>query len=247
LFSPLSTVTSRKFFGEVRRFVISRASAYIGSSTKSKEAQIYYGADEKKCHVSLLSVDVEKYIQKPQGTGNGKILYVGSLIERKGVDLLLNAVSKLTNPFDLYLAGGGEELENLKRMARELGVAEYVHFLGQLSREELLVHYANSDFFVLPTREDCFALVILEAICSGLPIVCSKYADGAYDMIEDGDNGFIVDPYDTDAFAEKIDLLLKDQELAQKMRKETEKVIDKFRFANIADGYLAAVETSLER
>lgn len=244
LFSERNRNFVQKF---LRRFVISKASAYIASSTKSKEAQIYYGADEKKCHVSLLSVDVEKYIQKPQGTGNGKILYVGSLIERKGVDLLLNALSRLTNPFDLYLAGGGEELENLKRMAKELEIEEYVHFLGQLSREELLVHYANSDLFVLPTREDCFALVILEAICSGLPIVCSKYADGAYDMIEDGNNGFIIDPYDADAFAEKIDLLLKDQELAKKMREETEKVIDKFRFANIADGYLAAVETSLER
>ena len=138
-------------------------------------------------------------------------------------------------------------MENLKKMAKELGISEYVHFLGQLSREELLVHYADSDLFVLPTREDCFALVILEAICSGLPIVCSKYADGAYDMIEDEKNGFIIDPYDTTAFAEKIDLLLKDQELAQKMREETEKVIDKFRFKNIAKGYLAAIETSLER
>ena len=244
LFSERNRNFIQKF---LRRFVISRADAYIGSSTKSKEAQIYYGADEKKCHVSLLSVDVDKYIQKSQGTGNGKILCVGSLIERKGVDLLLNALSKTINPLDLYLAGGGEEMENLKKMAKKLGISEYVHFLGQLSREELLVHYADSDLFVLPTREDCFALVILEAICSGLPIVCSKYADGAYDMIEDGKNGFIIDPYDTTAFAEKIDLLLKDYELAQKMREETEKVIDKFRFKNIAKGYLAAIETSLER
>ena len=244
LFSERNRNFIQKF---LRRFVISRADAYIGSSTKSKEAQIYYGADEKKCYVSLLSVDVDKYIQRPQGTGNGKILCVGSLIERKGVDLLLNALSKTLNPFELYLAGGGEEMENLKKMAKELGISEYVHFLGQLSREELLVHYANSDLFVLPTREDCFALVILEAICSGLPIVCSKYADGAYDMIEHGKNGFIIDPYDTTDFVEKIDQLLRNQELAQKMRKESEKVIDKFRFASIAQGYLAAIENSLER
>lgn len=244
LFSERNRNFVQKF---LRRYVISKASSYIGSSTKSKEAQIFYGANEKKCHVSLLSVDVDKYIQKSQGTGNGKILCVGSLIERKGVDLLLNALSKTINPFNLYLAGGGEEMENLKKMAKKLGISEYVHFLGQLSREELLVHYADSDLFVLPTREDCFALVILEAICSGLPIVCSKYADGAYDMIEDGKNGFIIDPYDTTAFAEKIDQLLKNHELAQKMKKESEKVIDKFRFASIAKGYLEAIETSLER
>ena len=242
LFSERNRNFVQKF---LRRFVITRADSYIASSTKSKEAQIYYGADAEKCHISLLSVDVEKYIQKPGGTGIGKILYVGSLIERKGVDLLLQALSKSMSPFDLYLAGAGEEMHNLKSLAKELKITEYVHFLGQLSREELLVHYADSDLFVLPTREDCFALVILEAICAGLPIVCSKYADGAYDMIEDGKNGFIIDPYDTEMFTEKIDQLLKNPDLAQKMREESEEVIEKFRFENIAKGYLAAIEESM--
>lgn len=242
LFSERNRNFVQKF---LRRYVVKNAAAYIGSSTKSKEAQIYYGADEKKCQISLLSVDVEKYIQKPQGQGKGKILYVGSLIERKGVDLLLRALSKVNSSYEFYLAGDGAEKENLKCLAKELGIESKVHFLGQLSRDELLIHYADSDMFVLPTREDCFALVILEAICSGLPIVCSKYADGAYDMIIDGESGFIVDPYDETKFAEKIEKILLDAELCQKMRKQSEKVIDKFRFANIADGYLAAIEESL--
>lgn len=242
LFSERNRNFIQKF---LRKYVIAKADAYIGSSTKSKEAQIYYGADERKCHVSLLSVDVEKYIQKPQGRGNGKILYVGSLIERKGVDLLFQALANVKNPFELYLAGNGEEKENLENLAGKLNIQENVHFLGQLSREELLTHYADSDIFILPTREDCFALVILEAICSGLPIVCSKYADGAYDMIKEGKNGFIVDPYDAKAFAEKIDCLLGNSQLCQEMRKQSEEVIDKFRFSNIAKGYLDAIEESM--
>ncbi len=244
LFSERNRNFVQKF---LRRYVIAKADSYIGSSTKSKEAQIYYGADERKCHVSLLSVDVEKYIQEPRGTGKGKILYVGSLIERKGVDLLFRALSKINNPFDLYLAGNGDEKENLEHMADELGIKQKIHFLGQLAREELLTHYADSDLFVLPTREDCFALVILEAICSKLPIVCSKYADGAYDMIIEGENGYVIDPYNAKEFAEKIDRLLGNPELCQEMRKLSEEVIDKFRFANIAKGYLAAIEESMER
>ena len=59
LFSERNRNFVQKF---LRRHVISKAEAYIASSTKSKEAQIYYGADEKKCHVSYLAVDVEKYI-----------------------------------------------------------------------------------------------------------------------------------------------------------------------------------------
>lgn len=222
--------------------MVSKASAYIASSTKSKEAQIFYGADERKCQISFLAVDVEKYIQEPRGKGLGKILCVGSLIERKGVDLLLHALTNVESNYELYLAGGGDEKENLAGLAMELKIENKVHFLGQLSREELLKQYADSDLFVLPTREDCFALVILEAMCSQLPIVCSKYADGAYDLIEEGGNGFIVDPYDEKAFAEKIERVLKDEGLRETMRSHSKEILEKFRFANISKGYMKAIE-----
>ena len=230
----------------LRRYVVSKASSYIASSTKSKEAQVYYGADERKCHISFLAVDVDKYIQKPSGEGQGKILCVGSLIERKGVDLLLRALSNVMIDYELYLAGSGKEKENLISLAEQLKIEQKIHFLGQLSREELLKHYADSDLFVLPTREDCFALVILEAMCSGLPIVCSKYADGAFDLIEEGKNGFIVDPYDEKAFAEKIEKVLKDEVLRETMRSRSKTALDKFRFSSISKGYMEAIKQSTE-
>lgn len=242
LFSERNRNFVQKF---LRRFVVSSADSYIGSSTKSKEAQIYYGADESKCHISYLAVDVEKYIQKPQALGAGKILCVGSLIERKGVDLLLDALAKVKCNYSLYLAGEGAEKENLQKKTVNLNISDKVHFLGQLNREALLEHYADSDLFVFPTREDCFALVILEAICSRLPVICSKYADGAYDLIEEGKNGYIIDPYDVHGFANYIEELLCDKSICEKMREQSDKIIDKFRFANISKGYIAAIEECL--
>lgn len=243
LFSERNRNFVQKF---LRKLVVSKADAFIASSTKSKEAQIFYGADEKKCHISYLAVDVEKYIQEPQGKGEGKILCVGSLIERKGVDLLLQALAKVESDYSLYLAGDGEEKVALKTLAEDLRISNKVHFLGQLNRAELLKHYADSDLFVFPTREDCFALVILEAMCAGLPIVCSKYADGAYDLIEENVNGLIVDPYDAEKFASSIDAILSDKELQNKMQTESGKVLDKFRFENIAKGYMAAIEECMK-
>lgn len=239
LFSERNRNFIQKF---LRRYVVKMADAYIASSTKSKEAQIYYGAEEKKCHVSYLSVDVDKYIQKPQGQGCGKILCVGSLIERKGVDLLLKALAKTKGVYSLYLAGDGPEKESLRKLAEELKIGAQVHFLGQLKRDDLIKHYADSDLFVFPTREDCFALVILEAICAGLPIVCSRYADGAYDLIEEGKNGYIIDPYDEEKFAVCIDQLLGSDELRSEMQQHSDKIIEKFRFSNIAKGYMEAIE-----
>ena len=239
LFSERNINFIQKF---LRKHVIKHASAYIASSTRSKDAQIFYGAQEDKCHISFLAVDIEKYIQEPCGKGNGKIICVGSLIERKGIDLLLKALAKVKSEYSLYLAGEGSERETLKDLAFELDISDKVHFLGQLNREELLAYYADSDLFILPTREDCFALVILEAMCSGLPIICSKYADGAYDLIEEGKNGFIIEPYDETKFAESIEKVLGSKEIRENMQKNSKEILEKFRFANIAKGYMEAIE-----
>lgn len=244
LFSERNINFVQKF---LRKFVIKNADSYIASSTKSKEAQIAYGALAEKSHVSFLTVDVEKYLQKPKGVGKGKILCVGRLENLKGIDLLFNALKRVKKEYQLYLAGDGDEMENLKILAQNLGIGEKVHFLGMLNRPELLEHYADSDIFVLPTRQDCFALVILEAMCSGLPIVCSKYAEGACDMIEEGKNGFIIDPYDENTFSRCIENLLNNHELCKNMQTQSDDIIEKFRFSNVAKGYLEAIEEALKR
>lgn len=244
LFSERNINFVQKF---LRKYIIKNASSYIASSTKSKEAQIFYGAREERCHISYLAVDVEKYIQKPKGQGKGKILCVGSLIERKGVDLLMKALAKADCDFSLYLAGEGEKKDNLIELAKELQIRDKVIFLGHLNREELLKHYEDSDLFILPTREDCFALVILEAMCSRLPIICSKYADGAYDLIEEGKNGLVIDPYDEDEFASAIQRILGDEELCKNMQEQSYEILEKFRFINIAKGYMEAIEENMKK
>lgn len=225
----------------LRKHVIKNSASYIASSSKSKEAQIYYGAPEEKCHISLLTVDINKYLQEPQGKGRGIILYVGSLIERKGVDLLLEALAEIKSEYELYLAGTGPEKESLRQLAKSLQISEKIHFLGQLNRQELLAQYADSDLFVLPTREDCFALVILEALCAGLPVICSKYADGAYDLIEEGKNGWIVDPHKTEDFGKCLDNALQDKDMHIRMQEHSKAIIQKFSFENVSKGYMEAI------
>lgn len=58
--------------------------------------------------------------------------------------------------------------------------------------QELLEEYQKAQIFVLPTREDCFGLVLLEALCAEVPIISSKYADGAYDVIDEGKNAICI-------------------------------------------------------
>lgn len=224
----------QKFF---RKYVIRYASAYLASSTKSKEAQLAYGAEAERCFVSFLTVDIDKYLLEIRNGEKGRILYAGSLIERKGVDLLLKALRGIEEEYLLVLAGSGPEEERLKQLAKELGIEGKVEFLGYLSREELIKEYERSSIFVLPTREDCFALVIIEAMCAGLPIISSIYADGAYDLVKDGENGYMIDPYNREQFQSCLQKLLRNPIEAENMGKKSRENLEQFRFERVSEGF----------
>ena len=104
--------------------------------------------------------------------------------------------------------------------------------------------YAESSLFILPTREDCFGLVTLEAMCAGLPVIISKYADGAYDLIEDGVTGFIVDPYDEKQFSETIETLMNNPVKAAEMGKAGLERSKEFSFEKVSKGFIEAVHAA---
>lgn len=240
------TLHSERHIGRVQRFarayVIKRAAAFVASSTASREAQIAYGADEKKCFLSYLTVDIHKYLREKSDYGGRQLLYVGSLIQRKGLDLLLPALEKTPEDIRLVIVGEGQEKEALTEQAAKLGISDRIEFRGYVEGEALRELYNASDIFVLPTREDCFGLVILEAMCASLPVVSSKYADGAADLIEEDGNGKIVDPEDTDAFAGVMEELFSDEERLARMGKRSYEKAQEFAFDRVAEGCVEALE-----
>ena len=243
------TLNSEKNIGKVQRlsrsYIIKRAAAFIASSTASREAQIAYGADEKKCFISYLTVDIQKYLyEKPQKTTQNEglqLLYVGSLIQRKGLDLLLPALAETSEDIHLTIVGEGQERELLTEQAGKLGITDRIRFLGYVEGEPLRELYHNADVFILPTREDCFGLVILEAMCASLPVISSKYADGAFDLVAEGENGYIVDPEDTHAFAEKIDQIFADENRLKEMGTRSYERAHAFAFEEVAKGCIDAL------
>ena len=137
--------------------------------------------------------------------------------------------------------GEAEEKAKLMAMAEETHVAQHIRWLGFQSGEPLADAYRRASVFVLPTREDCFGLVLLEALCSGTPIVASKYADGAYDTVHPGENGLIVDPEDADALAEAIDSILGSEEIQRRYSQNCRQYIPQFEFGAVMQGYLQAI------
>lgn len=224
-----------------RKIVTSYCNAAIASSSKAKEKLLSWGMNSEEIFVSLLTVDIEKICKVQHKPKAGRLLYVGSMIERKGLDLLIAALKHVKVDFCLHIVGNGstEEIEKIKNLARKANVLDSIKICGFKQGEELIKEYQEAQVFVLPTREDCFGLVLLEAFCMGVPIISSKYADGAYDIIQENKNGIIIDPFDEITFGEKINDMLSGVCITSQKRNS---FIEKFSFKNVSEGYVKALK-----
>jgi len=149
------------------------------------------------------------------------ITFVGTLRPVKGLRYLIEAM-KIVRDKDknvrLVLVGDGEEREKLEKLVEKFGLKECVKFIGSVQNEEIPQYMVTSDVFVLPSLSEGFPNVVLDAIASGLPIVATKVG-GLPEIIEDSKNGFLVKPKNPEQIAEKILLLIKDDELRKRISK----------------------------
>lgn len=220
-----------------RKRIVKNADSFIASSSAAKHKLEVYGA-KKKIHISYLTVDIDKYLTEKTNSEGKIILTVGGLIERKGIDLLIESMTYLPNDYRLWVVGNGPEKEKLISLAKEKGVD--VTFFGFKQGEELRNIYAQATVFALPTREDCFGLVLLEAMCASLPIVCSTYADGGYDLIKG--NGRMADPFDAKAFAKAIEETIEENTNENILGKLSYQRAYEFSFEKVAPAYLSAID-----
>ncbi len=117
---------------------------------------------------------------------------VGSLVDGKCFDLLLKAFSKLSfKDKHLIIIGDGPKRHELENMIKELGLESTVEMTGNLSRDEILPKYHESDVFVLPSNSETFGVVYIEAMASGLPVIATR-CGGPEDFV-DNSNGLLID------------------------------------------------------
>lgn len=117
------------------------------------------------------------------------LLFVGQLIRRKGLESLLRAAAEVQasgHEFGLLIVGRGPEEEDLKALVAELELRN-VEFLGAKRPEEMPSVYRSADALVFPTLEDVWGLVANEAILSGLPVLCSRHAGCAPELVPESD------------------------------------------------------------
>jgi len=137
--------------------------------------------------------------------------YLGQLIPRKGLDLLLRATARLraeiSGEFRVRLIGGGDQTW-LRQLLAKLGLESHVELTGFLSGAAMREALGTADVFVLPTRQDTYAAVVHEAACLGLPLLVSQHAGAAEALVEEGRNGFVFDPNNLEQFVDRMSRLM---------------------------------------
>jgi len=114
-----------------------------------------------------------------------ELLFVGQLVQRKGVDVLLKALAPHSQlKWRLRVLGDGSEKQTLMDLAKSLGIAEHVEFLPYMKNAEAMNQMAQSDLFILPSRFDGWGVVINEALLRGVPVICSDRC-GAQDLLQE--------------------------------------------------------------
>jgi glycosyltransferase involved in cell wall biosynthesis len=150
------------------------------------------------------------------------VLFVGGLDTPhyfKGVDVLLNSLKCIADPsVKMLIVGDGNLRETYMTLSRDLGLAGRVTFCGRVSDELLPAHYALSDLVVLPstTRGEAFGIVLLEGMASGKPVIASNLP-GVRTVVDDGENGLLVNPRDAVDLTAKICELASNRSLREEM------------------------------
>jgi len=172
------------------------------------------------------------------------IIYSGQVIRGKGVDVLLESLARVRQPFECLIFGDGNHRWYCEELNRKLGLANRVRFMGYVPPAELQKFYADASLAVVSSVwPEPFGAVGLEAMRHGLPVVAFA-AGGIREWLLDGQNGFLVPWMDRAQFAGRIDRLLADKSLARELGARGRQLLrDKFNF----DQYISGLEDMFAR
>src|SRR3990170_1721852 len=183
----------------------------------------------KRVEVTWLGLDLSKFAPKSKYQTAGKILHVGRLGFEKNVDVVLRAFAGLVDELagvTLTIVGDGPAMESLRKLTDELGVAGSINFLGMVPRNKLAEIYRKHDVFVTASDMETLGLVVLEAMACGLPVVgVRKYA--LPDMINSGNNGYLVDPGDWEGMTRFLKIILTDPRLNERLGRQARREAEK--------------------
>lgn len=191
-----------------------------------------------------------KKIKKDIGAEGTTFLFVGRSLVSKGQDHLLEAFHLLTSRLgsgkkvSLIMIGDGPYRQDFEDLARSKNLSN-VYFLDHMPPEEVAPYYAFSDIFILPTLQDCWSVVVAEAMTAGKPILTTLFNGCWPDLVQDGVNGFLFDPFNHEEMAEKMGFFLEHPEKIGEFGEKSREIIAPYNPDDVAKAHIRVIDLAL--
>jgi glycosyltransferase involved in cell wall biosynthesis len=234
---------------------VERADLVVVTSRYSAEvAQREYGVPLERLAVVPEPIDLEvwddQFWRAPRRPRNAPVvLSVARMYPRKRLSDLLHAAAILrarVPGIQVRIVGRGPEWEALVRLHAALGLGDSVVLLGDLTRERLAEEYVNASVFCLPSVQEGFGIVFLEAMAAELPVVACRIA-AVPEVVLDATTGLLVGPRDPGALAEALERLILEPALARRLGQEGRRRALGFSPRAVAERFLSAVHSIQDR
>lgn len=249
--SVISRYKNEGMTGRVNLYLIKKLYPFADkiisvSSIVQKDMQSLFNFEnEKKVIYNMFDLKEIQNLSKEKindfkfDTTKKYIVSVGRLIPLKRNHDLIYVLSRLDSNVELIFIGEGKEKENLTNLAKELDVSKRVHFLGWVNNPYKYIYH--STILACTSQTESFGNVLVEAMACGVPVVSTK-CGGPEEIIDDEVDGCLVDIGDVDRIVEKINLILNDDELSNKLILNAKEKIKLFDSASIIKEYKKVLE-----
>ncbi len=233
---------------KLKVYILNQCEKITVVSSVMKKDLINWGVDESKIAVISMGVDLQNTFCPDSSISkkNNTVLFVGRLVPKKGVDVLIRSLRYLSDNSEKVLVdivGFGPEKERFQQLAIDEGVDDLVNFLGAKSYSELPAIYRQYSIIVVPSvtaingDREGLGLVTIEAIGCGCAAIVSDF-DAVFDVIENGKTGIIVKQNSPIELAKAIQKLMSDASLRASFSKRArEYVVNKYDWQNIVKNH----------
>ena len=215
-FRPYDFGAYHKLIGPLLRIIWKNASAIVANSNGLRDLALKF---DSRFEIPVIpnGVDLDLYQASQHERVTPRLFSAGRIVHQKGLDLALRALAGLKDlDWEWRIAGDGPQLDFLKLLAQEMGIAERVTFLGWQSRDQLIEQYRWSNLFLFPSRHEGMPNAVLEAMASGLPIIASRIA-GSEELVLNGETGLLFPSEDVNALRAALIRMLTNPTLRQSM------------------------------
>lgn len=197
----------------------------------SKNLSEFYEGKIGNTKVKFIPNYIERKTDKTSNLDNKTIISVGRLEPVKGFDDLIDVFKifqEKNSDWNLKIIGSGSQKEALQNKINSLNLQKKVLLLGELNTEKVEVEYINSSIYVMTSHSESLGLVLIEAASAGLPLFAFDSCDGPKEIIQSGENGYLIPNRDKKQMAEKIAKTIENKPEMQRLSNNAKKILEKY-------------------